>query len=385
MKVLVFAHVPPPHHGQSQMVQYLVEGLRARPELGVEVVHIDARLSEDLTDVGRARGGKLRRLLAHCVAAVRARRRTGATVFYYVPAPPQLTPLRRDWLVMLLVRPWFRHTVFHWQAVGLGRWVNRELAGLSRLVSRHLLGRADLSLALAPANAADAAELAPRRVAVVSNGVADPCPDFAARLAPARRARAQARRTAGGEVEALFLALCSRDKGVFDALEAVRLANELTAAAGETPALRFRLRVAGTFPTAALEQEFVAAVQAAGMAAVVERLGFVAGAAKRAALERADLLLFPTYYAAEGQPLSLMEAMAYGLPPVTTRWRGIPEMLPGDYAGLVEPRQPAALAAALLRVAREEDGGRFRALYEQRFTVAAHLEAVAAALRSLAG
>jgi hypothetical protein len=28
-KILVFAHVPPPHHGQSVMVQILLEGLRA--------------------------------------------------------------------------------------------------------------------------------------------------------------------------------------------------------------------------------------------------------------------------------------------------------------------------------------------------------------------
>ena len=66
MKLLVFAHVPPPHHGQSQMVQYLVEGFRNDPALGIEVIHVDARLSEDLADVGSARGGKLSRLLGYC-------------------------------------------------------------------------------------------------------------------------------------------------------------------------------------------------------------------------------------------------------------------------------------------------------------------------------
>jgi len=30
MKLVLFAHVPPPHHGQSQMVQWLVEDL-AKP------------------------------------------------------------------------------------------------------------------------------------------------------------------------------------------------------------------------------------------------------------------------------------------------------------------------------------------------------------------
>jgi hypothetical protein len=49
-KILVFAHVPPPHHGQSVMVQVMLEGLRA--DARFEVHHVDARVSDDLEDVG---------------------------------------------------------------------------------------------------------------------------------------------------------------------------------------------------------------------------------------------------------------------------------------------------------------------------------------------
>ena len=48
-KILVFAHVPPPHHGQSVMVQVMLEGLRA--DARFEVLHVDARVSDDLEDV----------------------------------------------------------------------------------------------------------------------------------------------------------------------------------------------------------------------------------------------------------------------------------------------------------------------------------------------
>jgi hypothetical protein len=47
-KILVFAHVPPPHHGQSVMVQIMLEGLRADPRFGVH--HVDAWVSDDLED-----------------------------------------------------------------------------------------------------------------------------------------------------------------------------------------------------------------------------------------------------------------------------------------------------------------------------------------------
>jgi hypothetical protein len=40
-KILFFAHVPPPHHGQSVMVKIMLEGLRADPRFKVH--HVDAR------------------------------------------------------------------------------------------------------------------------------------------------------------------------------------------------------------------------------------------------------------------------------------------------------------------------------------------------------
>src|SRR5205823_968373 len=74
MKLLVFAHTPPPHHGQSYMVQLMLEGLggdhrtrKGRAEAaksgaaryGVECYHVNARLSKKLEDIGDLRIGKL--------------------------------------------------------------------------------------------------------------------------------------------------------------------------------------------------------------------------------------------------------------------------------------------------------------------------------------
>ena len=78
------------------------------------------------------------------------------------------------------------------------------------------------------------------------------------------------------------------------------------------------------------------------------------------ALTRADLFVLPSIVAPDGNmegiPISLMEAMASGLPVVSTRTSGIPELvIDGETGRLVEPADPAALA----RVIREliEDPG----------------------------
>jgi glycosyltransferase involved in cell wall biosynthesis len=44
----------------------------------------------------------------------------------------------------------------------------------------------------------------------------------------------------------------------------------------------------------------------------------------------------------------LVEGMAFGLPLITTNWRNIPEMLPPHPPGIVEPKSPEQIAAAVI-------------------------------------
>jgi len=100
-------------------------------------------------------------------------------------------------------------------------------------------------------------------------------------------------------------------------------------------------------------------------------------------LRDADLFLFPTRYLGENQPVNLIEAMAFGLPIVTTRWRSIPEMLPENYAGLVDPKSPHQIADALRLVAAGDFTETLRELFLRNFTLEQHLANMAAAIRSL--
>lgn len=371
MKLVVFAHVPPPHHGQSQMVKLMVDGFAAEPSLGIQVLHVDARLSEGMSDIGAVRGGKIRALVGFCRQALRLSRDHGCRSLYYIPSPPKRSSLYRDFLVMALVRWRFRRVILHWHAVGLGAWLQSEAWPWERWLARACLGRAWRAIVLAQSNRADAELLRPRSVAVVGNGIPDPCPDYWKGL--------DSRRTAvirGDVVRVLFLAHCTRDKGVFGAVDAVVAANR-----DSQGGLRFHLTIAGSFLSAAEEAEFREWAGRPGVADCVEIVGFVAGAEKDRLLRESDLFLFPTYFANEGQPLNLIEAMAYGLPCVTTRWRSIPEYFQPDYPGLCVPRDVPALARALRAVVGKVDGNALRQEFEARFTIGAHLRALAAAIR----
>src|SRR6266446_6613955 len=147
MKLLVFAHTPPPHHGQSYMVRLMLEGFggdrRARGagapgnpgSFGIECYHVNARLSKKLEDIGDLRIGKFFLLLRYCLEAMWCRVRYGVTNFYYIPAPGKRSALYRDWLVMALCRPFFDRVILHWHAAGLAKWLETVVTIRSRALT----------------------------------------------------------------------------------------------------------------------------------------------------------------------------------------------------------------------------------------------------------
>lgn len=361
MNLLVFAHPPPPVHGQSVMVQQLLERLPREP--GFTVRHVDSRVSRDAADIGRARLGKLVRLLGACLRAWQLRWQHGPAYFYYVPAPGKRAALYRDFVVLLLCRPFFSGLILHWHAVGLGEWLDTQARPGERWLAQRLLGRAALAVVLAPALAGDARRLHPRRVAVVPNGLPDPAPAFVAR--PTMR----------NPVRVLYLGLCSREKGAFDLIAAV-------AALARCGPGRFQLTLAGSVASPDDERDLRAAL-ASLPAGSATWLGFADEAAKRDLFRAADIFCFPTRYPHEGQPLVLIEALAHDLPIVTTRWRAIPEMLPADHIQWVGPGDPVALADALTAACLSPPPhGDLRAHYLAHFTPERHIATLAAALRA---
>jgi glycosyltransferase involved in cell wall biosynthesis len=64
--------------------------------------------------------------------------------------------------------------------------------------------------------------------------------------------------------------------------------------------------------------------------------------------------VFVTASKTENQPLSILEALAFGLPVVGVRARGLPELVTdGDNGLLCEPDDPVDMARCMLRLVHE--------------------------------
>jgi colanic acid/amylovoran biosynthesis glycosyltransferase len=134
------------------------------------------------------------------------------------------------------------------------------------------------------------------------------------------------------------------------------------------PGSEAKLVIVGDGP---LRPELEALATRLGLSDRVAFRGALPHSAISAELARADVFALPSVVAADGDmegiPVSIMEAMASGVPVVATRHSGIPELVEDGRSGLlVDERDPQGLADQLARLARDPELRRTCARHARR-------------------
>jgi glycosyltransferase involved in cell wall biosynthesis len=149
-------------------------------------------------------------------------------------------------------------------------------------------------------------------------------------------------RSARQDITVLFLGLLGQRKGIFDLLEAFARARR------QNPALSLVVGGNGEI------EEAKRLARELDIEEGVNFLGWIDEGKRREMLTQADIFVLPSYN--EGLPMSVLEAMAYGLPVITTPVGGIPEVITdGEDGRLVAPGDVGALEKTLLELAREPE------------------------------
>ena len=185
-----------------------------------------------------------------------------------------------------------------------------------------------------------------------------------------------ARDALGRDSVLLIVARLMRPKGVFELLEALEKVRR------SRPC---RLVMAGAGPAG---DEIAKRAKSLGIDDALEMLGYVTGPTLASAYAGADVFVLPSYQ--EGFPLSVMEAMANGLPIVTTRIGGCADhLVPDVNAVFVPTRDAQAVAAAIERLLDDDDlrlrMGRANAAKVADFSPDTVMPRYAEILRSVAG
>lgn len=146
----------------------------------------------------------------------------------------------------------------------------------------------------------------------------------------------------------LYLSNMIESKGYLDVLEACRLLHHDYQIPVQCDFCGKFVRTAtdrGQQTKQQAHEAFLGQIAAGSLEGIAHYRGAVHGASKQAMLQQAHLLLLPTSYAWEGQPLSIIEALAFGVPVIATSYRGIPEQVIHAYNGyLVPPGAPQQIA-----------------------------------------
>lgn len=140
---------------------------------------------------------------------------------------------------------------------------------------------------------------------------------------------------APGPTRFLFLGRIGERKGVYDLLEVLRLHRQDLQG-------KYLLELGGDGETENLQR----LITQYALDESVKFIGFVTGADKKRRLQEADVYLLPSYN--EGLPISILEAMSFGLPIISTSVGGIPEVVAPNKNGLlIEPGDHRAIFKAI--------------------------------------
>lgn len=173
-------------------------------------------------------------------------------------------------------------------------------------------------------------------------------------------------KTTGETLEIISVARLTEKKGLHVAIEACRLL--------KARGVRFRYHILGIGPW---ERRLRTMIEQFQLDDCVLMPGFKPSHEVKAMLDNADVFLLPSVTGADGDmegiPVALMEAMAVGIPVVSTVHSGIPELIDAEREGWLVPEYDAqALATRLAAFATVEQGELTSMLQRARAKVENH-------------
>ena len=317
-KVLFILHLPPPCHGAAEMGRLIRKSARVNEAFETRYVNLSA--SQSIEEVGRFAWKKLT-VLFRLLRQVRKEVREWKPDLVYLTPSSTMPGLLKDVLVKRCVER--AKVVLHFHNKGVAE---RQGRLLDNFLYHRLFRRARVIL-LSPRLYPDMQKYVPaERVSFCPNGIA--VPEIPRREEPVRP-------------HLLFLSNLIRSKGVPVLLDACKILQD--------EGLDFDCELVGKetedYSAASLDAE----IHEKGLAGRVRYAGPKYGTDKWSALSGADIFVFPS--GLDCFPLVLLEAMAAGLPVVTTDEGAIPDIVRDGENGFICPvHDPQSVADAIRKL-----------------------------------
>ena len=336
MKIILIGSVPPPYHGSTIYFRSLLE---SRLHDVHTVYHLDTsdhRTIDNITKLDPVNVYLAVKNVFQLIFMLGARRPD----IVYVPLAQKFLPYIRDGLFILCAKFFSRaKIVVHLHGGDYFRKEFYEKSGkFAAWFVRKTLSYAHTAIVLGNSLRCIFEDLVDR-IEVVPNGIEDPV---------ARRNGSDTGRQSEKFVIG-YLGNFFESKGILDVLEASR------EVISRHPHVTFRFAGAWTDQEPDTKKAAYRLIEEYGLKENVEFAGMLRGGEKERFLTDMSIFVFPSRY--EGQPLVILEAMASGLPVVSTKGVGaIDEMVIDGVTGiLVDKQSPEQIARALVHLIEHPD------------------------------
>lgn len=359
--ILMVGQTPPPYHGQAVVTAMLFK----HKWPGLKVERLRMAYSDDLESVGGASWRKLLRLIQLVVQTWVVVIKKNPHALYYLPASPNTIPVLRDIVYLGMVRWLFPKTILHFHAGGLEKFVKQN--PLIGWFVKQVYGGADMCIDVNVTEPPTGSFFAAKQNEIVMNGL-----DVG---------KADRQRPSDNITHLLYVGLLCEAKGVLELVDIAKLLQNRD--------ISCVFVMVGAWESEAFKLQFNQSAAVAGVDKMFCFKGELSGSSKWQAYADADVFLFPTFHPTETFGLVLIEAMAFGLPSVTTNWRGIPFVVEGgDCSILCDVKSPYQYADALEglllnKSKRDSMGHAARAHYEKNYTKDRFVTSMEAVFRSV--
>ncbi|MEP6698427.1 MAG: glycosyltransferase [Verrucomicrobiota bacterium] len=350
-RLIVAGQVPPPFGGQNLMIEKAIAQFMRSDRC--ETIHLPFSFTPELKRARSGHPGKAFELLRVIGRLFRVRIAGPIDLFLYPTGGPQKVAMIRD----LLLLPWVflmsRRVVLHFHAAGIADQL--EAGSVIAQLVRFVYRKAVAAIVMTEFGLRDPKAVGIEQTFIIRWRMLD---DFDPGLL---------RRGQDGRVRLLHVGHLCADKGTPQLLQALAILRQTH------PELELEL-VGECLPPFS-QEHLEKLIDELGIRPSVRLSGLLTGRAKAEAFGRADLFVFPTIAPYESFGLVLVEAMAWKLPIVASRWRGNADVLTSRAGAKYFPVSSAlpreivaALEQALAERAQWQDWGENnRSIFEKLY------------------
>lgn len=308
--ICVIGQFPPPIHGLSMALQCLIES-DLRDKYNFEIVDIknNKKFINNLIRIATCR----------------------SNAYYLTIAQSKLGNIR-DLVILSLIHLKKKPCIVHLHG-GYYGVLQQTLSSIQRKCNQVIMGKVDIGIVLSHSlKSMFMNVIHDSKIRVVFNAVEE------SSMMADEELQEKMNQVCEGPLKLLYLSNFIPSKGYLDFIEAIKFVKD----AGNT---NFRAYFAGVFFEEATKNDFFETLKQYELENYVLYLGVVNGKEKADILKEAHVFVLPTYYEKEGQPISIIEAMANGMTVISTNHAAIPDMIQDNVNGfIVNKKQPKEIA-----------------------------------------